>query len=389
MKPQTRSLCETYDIAAHSALADHDLAHILQLAPNLIYVYDHAAQSNVYSNRELADTLGYSGDEVRGMGDQLMPTIIHPDDLDKVFAHFAHIRSLTDGVTATLDYRVKHKAGHWVWLLSHDCVFQRDISGAVRRHIGVASDITKQKDAQARAIAAEKKASAINEELREFAYAMSHDMKAPSNTMEMILSEMEMELQPAKGSDIDDLMGLAQTTIARMQLLVDEVLDYTRFVGQDVPFEDVDLNQTLRCVLSVMRADIVSANATVRVDPLPIVRGARSQLHSYFQNMIQNAVKFSQNADPPQITVRATEVSDDSRVAIEVQDNGIGIAPEQHDHVFKMFKRLNPEAHFDGTGLGLATCRRVAINHKSEVTLQSELGAGATFSIELDRACGT
>lgn len=120
------------------------LKQVLGVVPGIIYVFNQETQSNDYANRSLGEVLGYSVEDIQAMGDAFLPSLTHPDDLPKIGAHFAAIKDLKDNSILTVDYRIKHKDGHWVWLLSRDTVFERASDGSVISHIGSATDITAQ-----------------------------------------------------------------------------------------------------------------------------------------------------------------------------------------------------------------------------------------------------
>ncbi len=128
--------------------ADAFLAKITKVIPGIVYVFNQKTQSNEYTNTTLADILGYSSAELIELGDALFPTLCHPDDLPRIGEYFASLQHLVDGTTVSIEYRMRHKSGHWVWLLSNDTVFDRDEDGAVHRHIGVATDISQQKTSE-------------------------------------------------------------------------------------------------------------------------------------------------------------------------------------------------------------------------------------------------
>lgn len=361
-----------------------DVRKIVEYAPNLIYVYDQVRNKNTYLNRCIGEKLGYSVRDVQQMGKDVMPSLIHPDDLQSVFSHFSKICQLKDGEIAALEYRVRHNKGHWVWFLSHDTVYRRDASGKVTHHIGAASDISAQKKLEADALEAQAKEAVTNQELREFAYAVSHDMKAPANTMKLILAELEEEVSCAQGSAPEELFGLAQITVDRMLQLIEDVLHYTTVVGQNSRFQKVDLNSVIREITQVLNTDIKNRHAKVTVDALPEVKGSETQLRMMFQNIVLNALTFSHPGVTPHVEVFAREGKAPGKAIISVRDNGIGIAEERFDQVFKMFKKLESSRNRDGSGLGLAICRRIALNHRSSISVDSEVGKGSIFSIELD-----
>ncbi|MEO0371776.1 MAG: ATP-binding protein [Pseudomonadota bacterium] len=130
------------------------LKQVLGVAPGVIYVFNQETQSNDYANRSLVEVLGYTMEDVHAMGKSVMETIAHPDDLPEIDRHFAAIRELSDNAVLTITYRMKHKDGHWVWLMSRDTVFERASDGSVISHIGNATDITTQMelDAEVKAV---------------------------------------------------------------------------------------------------------------------------------------------------------------------------------------------------------------------------------------------
>lgn len=365
---------------------DDYIGRVMQIAPALIYVYNQATQSNEYSNRNVGDVLGYSAQQIRDMGAQLMNDLLHPDDRSRVFAHFERVRTLQDDEVATIEYRVKHSDGHWIWLLSRDQVFQRDVTGAVTHHIGAAIDISQQKQSEAEARQAEHRAIAVNDELREFSYAMSHDIKAPTSTLQLILSELELAVREGHREDQVELFCMANTTLCRMRTLIDEVLRYTNVIEQDTSIETVDLGTLLQEVKISLRADIAAVKADLDIGPLPHVRGEAMQLSLLFQNLIQNGLKFSSQAENARVEIFATKCANTARTRIHVRDNGIGVPAEQQEYIFQLFNKLNKPSDYEGSGIGLAICRRVATNHNTEIQVASEPGEGATFSIELDLA---
>lgn len=386
MPATTGILKEVADAGLSSWDAAPFLTRVTDIVPSIIYIFNQQTQTNEYSNRSLGAALGYSCAEVQDMGSDLIPTLSHPSDLEEIGKHFAMLSSLKDGDVVQIEYRLRHKDGHWVWLLSHDTVFDRDATGRVLRHIGVASDISALKEAEAHALEEKRKATTTNDELMSFAYAMSHDMKAPSNTLHMLLNELIDTHGQTFEPDAKELSYLALGTVSRMNKLVDDVQDYTRVVAQDFVAQKVPLAPLVRLVLEGMSDLLKSTGARVIVDDLPEVFADPDQLEILFVNLIENAVRFHKPDTVPEVSITAAPIPDMSRFAITVADNGIGIDAAKHDQVFQVFKRLNTQAEFPGTGLGLAICRRIAANHGSQIDLVSAKGSGAAFTIGLPSA---
>lgn len=361
------------------------LKKVTDIAPGIIYIFNQETQSNEYSNRSLGVTLGFSEEEVIEMGQNMIPMLCHPDDLQRVIAHFGKIGTLKDGEVARVDYRMRHKNGDWAWLVSHDTVFDRSADGKVLRHVGVATDITAQKEAEERAIAEKLKATTTNDELRAFSYSMSHDMKAPSNTLHLLLTELLETHRDSLDPDAIELLDMSLLTVNRMGGLVDDVLNYTRVIDRDLTVEAVPLGPLIRDCLADLHALVQEADAEIEVSDLPVIQADRMQMRILFQNLIENALKFREPGKPARIKIFADTSLEWETRCITVADSGIGIDPTKHEKIFQIFKRLNAAFEFTGSGLGLAICRRIAANHGSTITVESKKGKGSAFTVELSK----
>ena len=361
------------------------LEKVTNAAPCIIYIFNQQTQSNEYCNRSLGLMLGYTPEEIREMGSTLVPRLCHPEDLPKIYIHFEKLKTLSDGEIAEVEYRVKNKAGGWIWLVSYDTVFDRDADGKLVRHVGIADDITEKKLAEERVSAEKRVADAANEELRSFAYSVSHDLKSPSNTLQLLLTELRNQHALALDEDAHELIDLSLATVGRMKKLVDDVLYHTRVVSWHRDQQRVDLKRLVSDIVNDMAGDIREARATVEVGDLPEVSGSKAQLRILFLNLISNALKFRKPDVPPVIEISKTNEQYARRFEITVKDNGIGIPEESHELIFGMFKRLHVEGEYPGTGVGLSTCQRIAINHGEKITVRSEVGRSSAFSVRLPR----
>ncbi|MEO0916793.1 MAG: ATP-binding protein, partial [Pseudomonadota bacterium] len=271
----------------------------------------------------------------------------------------------------------------WVWFLSMDTIFDRHADGSVCRHLGVAADITLQKEAEQRAIEASHAAEVANEDLRTFAYSISHDMKAPSNTLHLLLTELQDSYGAKMPPDAQELVSHALETVASMERRIERILDYTRLIDGKSAFQPVPLEEVLSGVLSDMTADIAEASAQIEVGPLPVVSGSRAELKVLFQNLIKNAIKFRADDRAPYVRIFDASDPDEGDLRVTVADNGIGIPKESASQVFEMFKRLHSDRTHKGCGIGLAICRRIAVSHGGDIFLKSDVDVGSAFTIQL------
>ena len=362
------------------------LEKVTSVVPDIIYVFNQKTQSNEYSNRSLPETLGYSNQEVREMGDSLMAQICHPDDLPLIGAHFEAIRQLPDGERKQLEYRIRHRSGRYLWLLSVDTVFERDDNGDVIRHIGTATDITTMKEAelarQAAATALEKhgrEIAAANAELVDFAYAASHDLKAPINTLRLLIKEIRTEL--GEDHELSETLITPGLAVAdRARALIDDILGYTRVIGQDLDHEPVDLTQLAQDAVADLQGQIDDVEITIAA--LPTVSGNPVQLRLLMNNLVSNAIKFRRPGTGHRVDITPTE-ADPGQTGFVVSDNGVGIPEAHRDRIFDMFQRLHLASDFSGTGLGLTICRRVVLNHDGAITVDSSVDHGTSFTVTL------
>lgn len=216
-----------------------------------------------------------------------------------------------------------------------------------------------------------------NREQAEFTYAISHDLKSPSNTMGMLIDGLFEDA--SLGQEGRDILRDMRATNQRMRQLVDDVLDYSRIVEGGFDVADVDLTVIVENVLQDLSADVYGAGAEVSSPSLPCVPGHAMQLRLLFQNLIGNAIKFRSPARVPRIEITASETEE--TVSVTIADNGIGIPVQHYDRVFGLFQRLHAHSAYEGTGLGLTICRRVMANHRGTIEPGPGSDGGTAFKM--------
>ena len=224
--------------------------------------------------------------------------------------------------------------------------------------------------------------NAANEELRAFAYATSHDLKAPTNTITLLTDALGTSLEGKMTEDDLEFFADLRSTNQRMSQLIEDVLDYTNAIGTDIQREHVDLSSVLSGVVEDLRADIAASGAEISQASLPMLKAHPGQMHQLIQNLLSNAIKFSSPDRKPKISVDVADAAE-GFIAFTVSDNGIGIDDRDKKKIFKLFSRLHGYSDVAGTGLGLAICQRIAFNHGGGIEVSSELGLGSTFTVTL------
>jgi signal transduction histidine kinase len=222
-------------------------------------------------------------------------------------------------------------------------------------------------------------------EMESFTYTISHDLRAPLRAMagfsRALIEDYGASLGP---TGIEFAMRIA-TAARKMDALILDLLDYSRLTRQDVKIEPVNLDQLMADVLRGLEGEIRERHAEIVVEPtLPRVLGHSVTLGQTLTNLLSNAIKFVAPGVTPHVHVRADR--HDGSVRVEVEDNGIGIAPEYRDRIFRIFERLNPAEAYPGTGIGLAIVRRAMERMGGRSGVESEPGHGSRFWIELPGA---
>jgi len=219
-----------------------------------------------------------------------------------------------------------------------------------------------------------------NAELEQFAYVASHDLQEPLRMVSSFVQLLAQRYQGKLDADADEFIGYAVDGATRMQALIRDLLAYSRVGRRGHELAPVDLEAALEQATANLRAAIADADAALTHEPLPTVLGDETQLTQLLQNLIGNAVKFH-GTQPPQIHVGARRQAESW--IISVRDNGIGIDPDYADRIFLIFQRLHTRAQYDGTGIGLAMCRKIVERHGGRIWLESTPGSGSTFSFTL------
>jgi signal transduction histidine kinase/DNA-binding LacI/PurR family transcriptional regulator len=221
---------------------------------------------------------------------------------------------------------------------------------------------------------------AKNTELERFTYTVSHDLKSPLITISGFTGFLEQDIQAGDLERVRDDMVHINTAVARMQRLLDELLELSRIGRMMNPPEEVPFAVIAGEAVELTRGRIEARGVQVAIAPdLPVVYGDRARLVEVVQNLIDNACKFMGNQAHPRIEIGARQEGETS--VFYVRDNGAGIASRYHEQIFGLFNQLNP--HSEGTGIGLALVKRIVESHGGKVWVESELGQGATFFFTL------
>jgi len=220
-----------------------------------------------------------------------------------------------------------------------------------------------------------------NSYLQEFAYVASHDLQEPLRMVSSYTQLLAQQYQDKLDEDANDFIKFAVDGAKRMQILIQDLLEFSRLSTQDIAKTSVDMNELFDAALANLTMVINESGTTVSKDELPGVSGDYGQLRQLLQNLIGNAVKYRHPDRDNRIHVSVQRCKDAWQFCVE--DNGIGIQDEFYERIFEIFKRLHSSAQYSGTGIGLALCKRIVESHHGKLWVESENGQGSKFFFTL------
>lgn len=318
--------------------------------------------------------------------------IVHPDDLQKSSEKWKE--SISSGEVHEIEFRLKKSSDEsYRWYLGRAVPF-RDENGQIIKWFGTCTDIHNQIETQNRIqnlLDLEKKSrqeleyhrnelERSNSDLENFAYIASHDLQEP---LRMVTSYTQILAKRYKGKldeDADEFINFAIDGAVRMKALINDLLNYSRVARIELKFKPVNLNSIIDEVMKNLHLAVEENHTKVLYGDFPTVNADPTQMKQLFQNLISNAIKFSNNENP--VVEISFERKDDNWL-FRISDNGIGIEDNNLERIFLIFKRLHTKEEYPGTGIGLALCKKIISRHRGDLWVESELGTGSTFYFTL------
>jgi len=347
---------------------------ILDIAGALIVVQDPQGRI-VRFNRACTQTTGYDIETVRGR--PIWEVVLPPEAVAPVQAVFEQMQTAMTPLASEHAWLTRDGQQRMIaW--SHTTL--RDDMGAPEFIVSVGIDITERKQTEAQLVALTRNLQQSNHDLEQFAYVASHDLQEP---LRMVTSYVQLLAKRYNGrldDKADRYIAYAVDGAARMQTLINDLLQYSRVGRQDVTLTEIDAERALQRALTNLKLAVNESQATITHDRLPGIYADASQLTQVFQNLIGNALKF-RGTEPPLIHIGVQQTP--TEWIFSVRDNGIGIEPQYSERIFTMFQRLHSRGEYPGTGIGLAICKKIVERHHGWINVVSEPGHGATFSFSI------
>ncbi len=304
--------------------------------------------------------------------------LLHPDD--RPLAMEAWRQAVEGNSAYDLEYRVRRHDGHYEWFKVRGRPI-RDAQGQIVRWFGVATNIDAMKRADDALRETADELARSNQDLEQFAYVASHDLQEPLRMVSGFLGLLSNRYAPQLDDQAREYIHYAVDGAQRMSRLIQDLLEFSRVGTHGREMDPVQTDQAVQSALANCRATVESSGGQVELGPLPRVLGDSAQMTQLFQNLIGNAVKFRRPDVPPR--VRITAERQDGQWLFRVADNGIGIDPQQAERIFLIFQRLHTREQYEGTGIGLAICKKIVERHSGRIWVESAPGQGSTFCFTL------
>lgn len=371
---------------------------VANTAPVLIWMTDHNRHCT-FINKGWLDFTGRSQDEELGNG---WLYGIHPEDLQKCMNMYA--ASFEARKNFYMEYRLKRYNGEYRWIASRgEPRYMPD--GTFEGYIGSCTDIN---DTKMNSVVLEQRIGertrALNDaisqlersnlELAQFAYVVTHDLQEPLRKVKTFTDRLMVKASAKLADDERIYLEKIKSSADRMSGLIKDVLNYSILTRSAEPFITTDLDRIARHVLMDFELLIAQKKAVIEIDPLPVIEAVHLQMNQLINNLVGNSLKFTSPEISPVIKISSSGVSmeetakfhllpDKEYMKLSFADNGIGFSQEYAEQVFEIFQRLNGNDEYPGTGIGLALCKKIVVNHKGVIHAESIPGKGATFHIIL------
>lgn len=390
----TLDVTEQKEATLKIAEQEHFIQQIADASPTILYLYDVDEQSIVYINREIFFVLGHLPDEIMDAADAITEKLYHPDDFHLLPGRKQSNKNFQQ-VDSMMQYecRMKRKDGDWCWFLVREIVFKTDEAGNIKQILGAALDISHRKEMEKTILQNAMLLEQSNASLEEFAYVASHDLKEPlrkiSTFGDRLTATQTDSLTPEGKIYLKKIVDASQ----RMQTMISDLLSISMISGNH-SFENYSLQKILDETVQTLEFKIEQQNAIIKSDPLPEANIIPSQMRQLFQNLLSNSLKFTREDIQPVISIKYTAATEKEVMRyqlkpaeryhkIEISDNGIGFENEFAGKIFAIFQRLHGRSEYEGSGIGLAICKKIVEHHGGIIYASGTPDSGATFTIIL------
>lgn len=376
-----QDISSTQNLVENLRLSNERFEKVTQATNDAIWDYD-VVQNKLQWGKGFLTQFGYDPSIIKPDFGFLVSKI-HIDDRDRVFERIQEFMQDPSKSNWFEEYQFEKADGTFAYVIDR-AIFIRDANDKVIRVVGAMTDISYRKDMEdsLRRLNHQledhtRELALSNKELEQFAYVTSHDLQEPLRMINSFLVLLKKKYGDKLDPKAQQYIHFATDGALRMRQIILDLLEFSRVGVHLDRIENVDLNDIFNEVKSLLRRKIEESNAEVSSQKLPVIETYRSPMIQVFQNLIGNALKYSDSNRRPKIHVSFEEKDD--FIKFMVQDNGIGIEAEFHDKIFIIFQRLHTKERYSGTGMGLAIVKKIVENLGGSVGVESTPGTGSTF----------
>ncbi len=371
---------------------------ITDVTPSIIAAYNIHTGKYSFVNEAVEKLLGYTTAEVMEKGLPFLSSLMHPDDVPVIMEK--NTKALEEanamGVNnaepvVEFKYRMLHKDGSYRWVHTFGTIFERNEKGLVESVLNISVDITEQEHAEQALFKKNLQLQQSNTSLEEYAYVASHDLKEPLRKIATFSDRLLLTQQDTLTEEGKTFLAKIMDSSRRMQKMISDLLSVSTILGNK-GFDETDLNVLLQEVVQSLDHKIEETNTTITWDDLPTLSVVPSQFRQLFQNLIGNSLKFTRGGVAPKIKITHSLLSSreveryrlnkgTTYLQLQLSDNGLGFDNKYADKIFAIFQRLHDKTEYDGTGIGLAVCKKIVENHEGVIFASGVPNEGATFTI--------
>jgi len=346
-----------------------ELQSILDSSRSYIF-YKDKENRFLQVNKAYADILGMSKDKLAGK------SLFDIFPKEQAENYWKDDKQVIRSAKPKLDIIEPMNIKNGIRYLKTDKIPYHDDNGNIIGIIGFADDITRRKKAEEKLEFIMNDLKRSNKELEQFAYVSSHDLKEPLRMITSFLQLLQKRYSADLDDDANDFINFAVEGAKRLDIMINDLLEYSRIGSKEREFEYLQSENILETVLTNLKTSIEDNNVIIIHDQLPLIYSNNQQMVQLLQNLISNAIKYRSKEDP-KIHISA-DLLDDEYV-FSVKDNGIGIDQKHLEKIFTIFQRLHSRDEYEGTGIGLAISQKIVQQHGGQIWAESEPGKGTTF----------
>lgn len=368
---------------------------IAMASPNIIYVNDIEAGTNIYRNNQILDIIGYSSEDIEELDVQLFLNLLSKEELLRMRNVYMKIRhELKDGDIIENEFKLKHKSGEEIWLYTRDTPFKRNKDGKVTQVLGTAIDITQRKKEEQELIEAKRQAEHAATAKSEFLSNMSHEIRTPMNAI-IGLTEILLTGDVSK-QEMENLRAI-QYSADNLLVIINDILDFSKIEAGKLAFENInfELHEKLSLLHKTMsfKAEEKKIGFQLKIGKnVPkYLKGDPYRLNQILVNLIGNAIKFTKEGSVTLDISLVSQADHRAKLKFDIIDTGIGIDESKLELIFESFSQayVSTTRDFGGTGLGLAITERLIALQNGSISVDSEVGKGSTFTCILEFELGS